>query len=114
MVALRYGQSQKVWDLLSKPTQKKLIQQMSDQSKLKASNPPADDPPLHPVLDLQLDWSFESPFGQKGRLINTPHSTSTQKWVQVVYRHQTLIIPVVLENQEWKVDLLATQIAPPS
>ena len=118
MGALRFGATEKVWAALSTSTQSRLMQKMSSQvhSDLSPQTTTAIDPTspdqkskVHSIIDLQLDWSFESPFGQKGRLVSLPESTPNRKWIQVIYRHQALLIPIVLEEQEWKIDLLSTR-----
>ena len=57
-------------------------------------------------IKIQLDWSFESPFGQEGRLISGGESIRV---IEAYYARSYWRIPLSLEEGEWRVDLASAQ-----
>ena len=64
------------------------------------------DDPLISKIKIQLDWSFESPFGQEGRLISGGESIRV---IEAYYARYYWRIPLSLEEGEWRVDLASAQ-----
>ena len=113
--ALMMGDPSRVWSLLSSESQALILKRLQGEPAEKAM---ADAPP--PQLKVELNWAFESPFTARPAL--APHVVSdtsvikTQdpsrfQEVRVFYASQSWLIPVIVEEEAWRVHLLGARPA---
>ena len=104
---LSMGKSDALWNILAKASKEHLNRNLNrDQKDLSAPD----------KLELELDWAFESPFAGQATLYSQGQQKlgDQQRLIHTVYASQSWIIPVVLEEGTWRVDLLSARLLSPN
>lgn len=103
--ALSYGDTEGVWAMLSKETREQLSHRLQLQPQ--EGGPPQD-------FMIELDWSFESPFAGTAQVVTDPslQPENDERWIQTNYASHSLLIPVTLEQGEWRIHLLGSRPTP--
>ncbi len=110
--ALRSKQESKIWESLSINSQQKFKEKMLTPLPTQESKPnikenrPSDDVKIEGLLRIKLGYAFENSFAQTPKIEANEIHLSNLKHVLVSQTDQSLLkIPMVYENNAWKVDL---------
>lgn len=113
--ALMMGEPSRVWGLLSSESQALILERIQGEF---AERVVTDAPP--PQLKVELNWAFESPFTARPALashianettVTKAQDPSRFQEVRVFYASQSWLIPVIVEEEAWRVHLLGARPA---
>ncbi len=104
---LSMGKSNSLWNILAKESKKRLNKSLN--RELEDDSAPAQ-------FELELDWAFESPFAGQATLYTDSQKGLSDKHrlIHTVYASQSWLIPIVLEEGTWRVDLLNARLLSPN
>jgi hypothetical protein len=122
MYALKSDQKELLWQTLSSHTQKKITQKISqplalenaNSKELITENTNKDHTNKDRIFDrlrIRLGYAFEMSFAQKAKIQKSDQISDKLKFVLVPQNEdKQLKIPMLYENQSWKVDLSEAQL----
>jgi hypothetical protein len=117
MYALKSDQKELLWQTLSSHTQKKITQKISQPLALENTNSKelttenTSKDPIFERLRIRLGYAFEMSFAQKAKIQKSDQISDKLKFVLVPQNEdKQLKIPMLFENQSWKVDLSEAQL----
>ena len=130
---LSYGDQERVWSLLALKSREVIIQELNAQANVQASDQAntqantqanvrvstgsestndvsdfsVDFSRVPSSFKISLDWALESPFATQVKL-----SSAEPPMINVFYASQSWQIPVIYEQNEWRIHLLDARLTP--